>query len=111
MATYTPKALVPINQLTATPGTSVYTQPASVTSILRTVYLQTAASGRTATVSIGADASATRILDAFPLTQYVPTVYNGWWVINSGAGGAHAIDANADAGTAVNLIISGYEYQ
>src|SRR5512146_178608 len=110
MATYNPKALVPVTQLTATAGTSVYTQPASTTSILRTIHLSCAAAGHTATVSLGADAAATRILAAYPLSANSPAILNGWWVINSGAGGAHAIDANADAITQVNLLISGYEY-
>ena len=110
MATYNPKALVPMTQLTATGGTSVYTQPASTTSVLRTIHLNTASAGRTATVSLGADASGTRLLDAYALSANAPAILNGWWVINSGAGGAHAIDANASATTSVNLVISGYEY-
>ena len=110
MGTFTPKALVPVTQLTASAGTSVYTQPASVTSIVRTIHVIAASAAKTFTLSFGADAAATRLFDAYALTANVPSIFNGWWV-TPGTHAAHEIDANASAVTSVQLIVSGYEWQ
>jgi hypothetical protein len=110
VATYTPKELVAPTSLGASAGTSVYTQPASVVTILRTIHAQCPNSGHSFTLSLGADAAGTRLFDGYGLTAKVPAIFNGWWAIASGAGGAHAIDANADASSQVVLTIGGYEF-
>lgn len=107
MATYTPAAIVPVTALTATPGTSVLTGSGGTTYIVRTFHFSTSATSKTVTVSFGADAAGTRILDAYALTQAVPAIFNGWWV-KAGAG-AHDIDASVSATTA-QIMASGYTY-
>jgi hypothetical protein len=107
MATYTPKDIVPVTALTATPGTSVFTGTAAHIYIVRTWHFSTSAAGKTVTASFGADAAGTRVFDAVALTQNVPSIYNGWWVF-AGAG-AHDIDANASATTA-QIKVGGYDY-
>jgi len=108
MAVYTPKTLVAITQLTNA-AADVYTQPGATTTIVRTIWAQANSSGKTVTVSFGADAAATRIIDAFALTANVPQLWNGWWVIATGST-SHTIQAFASANTAVNIILGGYEY-
>jgi hypothetical protein len=109
MATYTPKEIVAATSLTATPGSSVYTQPAATKSIIRTINAQSPNAAHSFTLSRGADAAGTRLFDAYALTAKVPAIFNGWWVIE-GINAAHAIDANADAVNQVVLTVGGYEY-
>jgi hypothetical protein len=109
MATYTPKELVPPTQL-ANAAASVYTQPGGgVVSVVRTIHAQCPAAGHAFTLSRGADAAATRLFDAYALTQKVPAIFNGWWVIAAGLG-ANALQAFADAAAQVVLQVSGYEF-
>ncbi len=96
-----------MTSLTATPGTSVLTGAGGTTYILRTIHVDTNASSKTFTLSIGADAAGTRLFDAYALTANIPAIFNGWWV-KAGAG-AHDMDANCSA-TTVTLMASGYTY-
>lgn len=107
MATYTPIAVVGMTSLTAVAGTSVFTGTAGHTYVIRTIHVDTSGSGKTFTMSIGADAAGTRLFDAYALSASVPSIFNGWWV-KAGAG-AHDIDANCSA-TTVTLMASGYDY-
>ena len=107
MATYTPAAVIGVTSLTATPGTSVLTGSGGTTYILRTIHVDTSGTGKTFTMSIGADAAGTRLFDAYALSQSVPSIFNGWWV-KAGAG-AHDVDASCSA-TTVTLMASGYTY-
>jgi hypothetical protein len=108
LAVYTPAAVVGMTSLTATPGTSVLSGTSGHTYIVRTWAVQTNASSKTFTASIGADAAGTRLWDAYALTQNVPAIFNGWWV-KAGSGAAHDIDSSCSA-TTVTLLASGYDY-
>lgn len=103
MATYTPKALATQVALAATP-TAVYT-PSGVTAIIRTIQAETAAAGKNFTLSFGTDGAGTRLFDAFVLTQNVPFIQNGWWVVANGV----AVNMYC-AATAVNGGLYGYEF-
>lgn len=108
MATYTPKNLIgPAAALTAV--VTAYVSPALTNGIVRTISATGKIAAQTLTLSFGADAAGTRLLDAQPLTANQIYVLNGWWVtaVNS----AHAIDATSNA-TGTNCIanVSGYEY-
>lgn len=105
MATYTPKELVPVTQLTNAAAT-VYTVPAATTAIIRTIIAQCAAAAHTFTLSRGTDGAATRLFSGYALTQSVPAIFNGWWVVGTGV----VLQAFADSNSQVNLSISGYEY-
>lgn len=107
MATYTPLAIVAAVALSATPATSVFTGTAAHTYIVRTWHFSSSAASKAVTASIKADAAGTRIFDAVVITQNVPLIYNGWWVI-PGAG-AHDIDASVSATTA-QIAVGGYDY-
>lgn len=108
MATYVPKVLIgPAQALTSTPA--AYVSPASTNGIARTISATAKTTAITLTVSFGADAAGTRLLDAQPLTSNQIYVLNGWWVTAQNS--AHAIDATSNA-TSTNCIghIAGYEY-
>ena len=107
MATYTPAAVVGMTSLTASAGTSLLTGSGGTTYIIRTIHVDTSGTGKTFTMSIGADAASTRLFDGYALSQSVPAIFNGWWV-KPGAG-AHDIDGNCSA-TTVTLMASGYTY-
>lgn len=108
MATYTPKNLIgPAAALTS--SVTAYVSPAATNGIVRTISATAKTTAITLTLSFGADAAGTRLLDAQPLTSNQIYVLNGWWVtaVNS----AHALDATSNA-TGTNCIahIAGYEY-
>jgi hypothetical protein len=107
MAGYVPSALVTQVAMTATPGTSIFTGSGGTTYILRTIHFDTAASSKTVTLSLKADAAGTRLFDAYALTINVPAIFNGWWVV-AGAG-AHDIDASVNS-TAASVGVYGYSF-
>ena len=108
MATYVPKNLIgPAQALTSSVAT--YVSGAGVTPILRTIWAMPNTTSLTLTVSLGADAAGTRIVNGVALTNGIPYIQNMWMIgpINS----AHAIDASSNAtGTQLLCNISGYEY-
>lgn len=107
MATLTPKYLIgPAQALTSTPA--AYASPASTNGIIRTILATAKTTSITLTVSLGADAAATRIIDAYPLSPSNPYVLNCWLVTAQNS--AHALDATSNA-TGTNCIasIAGYE--
>jgi ABC-type proline/glycine betaine transport system permease subunit len=79
MATYTPTQLRTPTAITAS-AVTVYTAPASTTGIIRTFSFQTI-TAHSVSLSIGADAVGTRILDGYLLTINVPYIVNGWFAI------------------------------
>jgi len=101
MAAYTPVALATAVALTATGGTQIIA--AFTTNVLRTIHFSTSAAGKAVTFSQGADAAGTRLFDAMPLTQNVPSIFNGWWV------GTARWDGNVNSTTA-QISVSGYQY-
>lgn len=108
MATYVPKTLIgPAAALTS--SVTAYVSPASTNGIARTIQATSKTAAITFTVSFGADAAGTRLIDAQPLTTNQTYLLNGWWVTAQNS--AHAIDATSTA-TGTNCIaqISGYEY-
>jgi hypothetical protein len=106
--TYTPAIIFGPVAMSATPGTSLKTGTAGHNYIMRTINVlaPAAATGKTFTLSIGADAAATRIFDTYALATSVPAIFNGWWLV-VGAG-AHDIDGNCGA-TAVTIYAAGYD--
>ena len=108
MAVYTPTAVIGMTSLSASAGTSLLTGTNGHTYIIRTIHVDTNASSKTFTLSIGADAAGTRLFDAYALTASIPAIFNGWWV-KAGSGAAHDIDGNCSA-TTVTLLASGYDY-
>lgn len=105
MATYVPKLLRTPTAITAS-AVSVYT-PSGVTAIIRTFVFQTV-TAHAVSMSIGADAAGTRIVDAYLLTVNVPWVNNGWHVIPDGI--ALQVKADSIATNAPTFAASGYEY-
>jgi hypothetical protein len=105
MATYTPVLLRTPTAITASAAT-VYTGANSL-GIIRTYQFNTA-TAHSVSLSIGADAAGTRILDLYLLTTNVPFVQNGWWVVPN----AIVVQVKADAITtnAPVFMASGYEY-
>jgi hypothetical protein len=108
MATYTPKCLIgPAQALTS--AVAAYVSPAATNGIARTINATSKTTAITLTVSFGADAAGTRLIDAQPLTSNQTYLINGWWV--TAVNNAHAIDATSNAtGTQCIGQISGYEY-
>ncbi len=108
MATYVPKTLIgPAQALTS--AVAAYVSPAATNGIVRTISATAKTTAITLTVSFGADAAGTRLLDAQPLTSNQIYVLNGWWVTAQNS--AHAIDATSNAtGTQCIGHIAGYEY-
>lgn len=91
--------------LTNTAAT-VYTVGAGVASILRFVILtNTTSSDHTATVSVGADAAGTRIVDTIPVPAHSVVTIDFFLPLDAG----ETIQAFADANTSVNLTLSGVE--
>lgn len=97
-----------MTSLTATPGTSLLTGVNLTVYIMRTIHVDTNASSKTFTFSIGADAAGTRLFDAYALTASVPAIFNGWWT-KTGTGATHDLDGACSA-TTVTLMASGYSY-
>lgn len=107
MATFVPKNLIgPSAALTSVVTT--YVSPVGTNGIIRTIHVSAPTTGITLTVSLGADAAATRIISGMPLSPNFPYTLNCWLV--TAANSAHAIDASSNA-TGTNCIcnISGYE--
>jgi hypothetical protein len=94
--------------LVATPGTSILTGTNLLVYVMRTIHFQAPTSGKTVTFSIGADAAAKRLFDAYALTLNVPAIFNGWWVL-TGSGAAHDLDASISA-TAGTVSVHGYSF-
>jgi hypothetical protein len=109
MATYTPVALIPFSSF-STAG--VYTaSSAATTGIIRTITFDTTSAAQTVTVTLqGADAAATRLLDAYALTASVPAIFNGWWVQPVTAVSLIGVKTNAAALSVVTGTVGGYAY-
>lgn len=107
-AVYTPAAVVAQGSLGTGAGTSLLTGTNATVYVMRTIHVDTSGSGKTATMSIGADAAGKRLLDAYALTASVPFVMNGWWVF-TGSGAAHDLDGNCNS-TTVACGVAGYSY-
>lgn len=108
MATYVPKVLIgPAQALTS--SAAAYVSPASTNGIARTINATSKTTAITFTVSFGADAAGTRLIDAQPLTANQTYLLNGWWVTAQNS--ANAINMLSNA-TGTNCIgqIAGYEY-
>ena len=110
MAAYTPAALVPA--MTSVTSTAAYqTSTASTTGVLRTIHAQSSAASHSITVIAGgADAAATRLLDAYVLTALVPAVFNGWWVVPATVTSWLGYKSDTSTGSIVMLTIGGYTY-
>lgn len=99
------KRLAGPTQLTASAAT-VYTTPGSTTTIVRNIHVVNVDTvPRTFTLSVGADASGTRLYSAFMLSPGQTMVWTGFLVLAA----AEVLQAYASAATAVNLTISGVE--
>ena len=105
MATYTPKTLRTPTAITAS-AVRVYTG-VSIISIMRSFLFQTL-TAHSVSVSIGADAVGTRILDTYLLTINIPYLVNGWFTIDNGV----TLQVKADAITTNAPVFGawGYEY-
>lgn len=108
MATLIPKILIgPAVALTAV--VSPYVSPAATNGVIRTIRAEAKVAATTITVSLGADAVGTRIIDSNPVPQNNGFLFNGW--ILTAQNSAHAIDVTSNA-TGTNCIgnVSGYEW-
>jgi len=106
MATYVPTQLRTPTAITASAAT-VYTPSGATTGIIRTFVFNTL-TAHSVSLSIGADAVGTRILDAYLLTVSIPYIVNGWYVVPNGVN----VQAKADS-IATNAPVFGawgYEY-
>lgn len=110
MATYTPASLVPA--MTSVTSTAAYqTSTASTTGVLRTIHASTSAAAHSMTVTAGgADAVATRLLDAYALTALIPTVLNGWWVVPATVVSWLGYKSDTATGSITMLTIGGYTW-
>ena len=110
MAAYNPAAIVP--GMTSVTSTAAYvTSTASATAILRTIHATSSAGSHSITVTLnGADAAATRLLDAYALTASVPAIFNGWWVAPVTAASGVGYKSDTATGSIVMLTIGGYVY-
>lgn len=111
MAVYIPTSLIPVNSLATTTTTAgSYSAPTGTTGIARTFQFN-AAGTNAFTVSFGADAVATRIFIANPLTANVAAIYNGWWVTNV-VNNASAIQMKVTTTSSPEVTgqVSGYTY-
>lgn len=106
MATYVPTQLRTPTNITAS-AVTVYTPSGATTGIIRTFQFNTL-TAHSVSLSIGADAVGTRILDAYLLTVSVPYVVNGWYVVPN----AVNVQVKADAITTNAPVFGawGYEY-
>lgn len=106
MATYVPVLLRTPTSITASAAT-VYTPSGATIGIIRSFGFNTL-TAHSVSLSIGADAVGTRILDTYLLTVSVPYIQNGWWVVPNGVN----VQVKADAITTNAPVFwaSGYEY-
>lgn len=92
-------------QLTTSAAT-VYTVPGSTTTIVKhIVFTNDNASDRTVILSVGVDASATRILSSVNVPGKGVFNWDTWIVLDA----AEVLQAYASAASSVNLTISGVE--
>lgn len=92
--------------LTTTAATTVYTVPASTTTILRSVHVNNeSAATATFTMSIGADAAGKRLWSAVDVPTKTSFDWSGFIVMAA----AEIIQSSASAATALTLTISGVE--
>lgn len=99
------KRLVGPTQLTASAAT-VYTVPASTTTILRNIHVvNTDTVARAFTLSIGADSAATRLYSAATLQPGAMLTWTGFQVLTAG----DTLQSFASAVSAITLTISGVE--
>lgn len=83
-----------------------YTVPASTKTIIRNIHIQNNSAGSvTATLSIGADAAGTRILDAEPIPANGLLDLYGPFVMDA----AEILQSNAGTTNLLNLTVSGEE--
>lgn len=101
----TPKRLAGPAQLTASTATK-YTVPSATKTIVRQIHLSNPDSVQhTVTVSIGADAAGTRILDAYPIAAGATLDLWCYYVLET----TEIIAAFADAASHVVLTVDGDE--
>lgn len=101
----TPKRLYGPAQLTNSTATK-YTVPAATKTVVRHIHFSNpTSSARTVTLSVGADAAATRLLDAYSIPA--GGTYDWWCYLVLEA--TEIIAANADANTSVDITINGDE--
>lgn len=106
MATYVPVLLRTPTAITASAAT-VYTPSGVTTGVIRT-YGFNSLTAHSVSLSIGADAAGTRLLDAYLLTINIPFTQHGWWVIPNGVN--VQVKADSIATNAPMFYASGYEY-
>ena len=106
MATYTPVLLRTPTAITASAAT-VYTGANSL-GVIRTWGFQVLTTAHSVSMSIGADAAGTRILDTYLLTPNIPYEKNGWWVVPNAV--VVQVKADSIATNAPSFWASGYEY-
>lgn len=105
MATDTPKRLYGPAQLASSAAT-VYTVPASTTAILRyMIFTNTTGTDRSITVSVGADAAATRIISAVTIPTGGFIEWAGFIPMTAG----EVVQASAAVATAITAVICGVE--
>jgi hypothetical protein len=110
LAAYNPAALVPA--MTSLTSTAAYqTSTASATGIIRTIHADTSAAAHSFTITAGgADAAATRLVDAYALTALVPTILNGWWVVPATVVSWLGYKCDTSTGSIVMATLGGYVY-
>lgn len=93
--------------------TTRYTVPASTKTVIRHLHVQNnSGSAATLTVSIGADAAGTRILDAFSIPAAAAGVtgsvvdFYGYWVMET----TEILQTNAGTTNVLNLTVNGDEF-
>lgn len=98
--------------LVATGPTTVYTVPAATKTIIRQIHVSNpSASAVTLTLSIGADATGTRLFSAFSIPAAAPGVLNSvqdffWYQIMEAA---EILTLSAGTNNILNIVINGDE--
>lgn len=101
----TPKRLSGPSQLTNTTATK-YTVPALTKTVIRHIHVSNpSGSAVNFTASIGADAAATRIFDAYPIAANTAVDLFGYWVMDVG----EVLAAFGSTTTVLNLTVNGDE--
>lgn len=93
-------------QLTTSSAT-IYTVPAATTSVIRSIHISRGPSGSSTgfTLSIGADAAATRLWDAYAILSGDYFSWTGNIVLNA----AETLRAFASAATTLTIVVNGVE--
>jgi len=86
-----------------------YSAASATTGIIRTIQMN-AVGANAFNVSLGADATGTRIFSQVAVSANVPAVYNGWWVTPTNSADAINILATTTSATPMNGFVSGYSY-